>query len=58
MTTKLGQIRGRGRSRGGGGSRLVSGTFSGRRCARVRRGDVRVELELARVFSELVEAVR
>ena len=56
VTTELGQ--GRDRTRGRGGSRLVSGTFPGRRGTRIRGGDVRIKLELARVFSELVEAVR
>ena len=55
VTTKLSQARGR---RGGGRGRLVSGAFPGRRGARTRRGYMSIELDLVRVFSELVDAVR
>jgi len=54
MTAELGQTR----DGGGSSGRLVSGTFSRRRRARIRGGDVGIELDLVRVFSESVDAVR
>lgn len=56
MTTQLGQAWGGDRGRGSG--RFVSRAFPGGRCAGIGRGHAIIDLDLFRVFSQLVDAVR